>query len=233
MMAIDQTNVGEAAQLGIQAQGILQSVETTAAGLVGLSAIVTDHALFLSKAILEKEIIEIKADDWIIDGRRVYGIALSPKARERRRSQLHVLGKRLLLCDSLEVVADHLARMARITSVGADPYAQDDYFSVDIRELWNQGPGRAGSLLDPEDRQFIEKCLAPIRNFMRHNNSTIPPLKSIHYEGSPKGVQISVHLEWQQGSENQIRVSLSQAYKLFHALQAALAGAIKRLQQSS
>ena len=231
-MAIDQTNTAKAVQLGTQAQGILKTVETNVSGLVGLAAIVTNPALFLSKAVLEKEKIEISVEDLKPDGRLVYGIALSPEARDQRRSQLLALGKRHLLCDSLEVLADYLARMARIRSLGADPYAQDEHFSVDISDLWNPKPGYAGSLLDLEDRQFIKQCLAPIRNFMRHNNSIIPPLKSILYQGSPKGLKIRIRLKWRSNSDNRIPITLSQATKLFYALRAALDGALVRLQQS-
>ncbi len=89
---------------------------------------------------------------------------------------------------------------------------------VDIRELWNPKRGRAGSLLDDGDREFIEKCVAPLRKFIRHNNGKLAPKRSIIYSGKPKSKEFNFSLVWSTTSTNDISATLQVAHDVFVTL---------------
>lgn len=128
-----------------------------------------------------------------MDGFQCLGVALLEKDRKPRADELLGMAKRALMCESLEMAADFLARAVRIAKNGKDPHEDDDYFIVDIRELWNLKTGRAGSLIDPSDRIFLEKCAAPLRNIIRHHNGRLPPKKEIIYSGTLRDRKIEIN----------------------------------------
>ena len=132
-------------------KSIFSNIEWNLGALIGMASVVLSPKLVnISNAPLR-----ISADGLDVDGFQCLGVALLEKDRKPRADELLGMAKRTLMCESLEMAADFLARAVRIAENGKDPYEDDDYFSVDIRELWNSKKGRAGSLIDPSDRVFL------------------------------------------------------------------------------
>jgi hypothetical protein len=153
------------------AQAIYDNIEWNLGGLMGMAAIIKNpNLLNLTSAPLVLEV-----DGLSVDGFQCLGIALLAKDRQNRAEELLAMARRSLLCEALEVAADFLTRAAQVSASGMDPYERDNYSSVDIRDLWNSTTGKAGSLIKQVDREFFEKLVAPLRNFIRHNNGKLPP----------------------------------------------------------
>ena len=195
-------------------ESILNNIEWNLAGFVSAAFIIINPKLLDLQAVP----MRISVDGLDIDGFQCLGLALIEKDRQPRANELLAAAKRSLICESLEVSADFLARAARIASCERDPYARDDYFSVDMRELWNTKRGRAGSLLEEGDREFIEKCVAPLRNFIRHNNGKLPPRRSILYAGKPKSKEFNFSMVWSSDGTNDISATLHIAHDVFVTL---------------
>jgi hypothetical protein len=195
-------------------ESILGNIEWNLAGLVSAAMIIINPKLLHLQTVP----LRIILDGLDLDGFQCLGLALIEKDRQARANELLAAAKRSLICESLEVCADFLARAARIASGERDPYAHEDYFSVDIKELWNAKRGRAGSLLEESDREFIEKFVALLRNFIRHNNGKLPPRRSIVYAGKPKSKQFNFSLVWSSDGTNDISAPLNIAHDIFVTL---------------
>ncbi|RLB04002.1 MAG: hypothetical protein DRG83_05790 [Deltaproteobacteria bacterium] len=165
------------------AEGIYGNIEWNMAGLI-MSAVLVLNPRFLFLQSIPKV---IPVDGLNIDGFQVFGLTLAEHEREDRAKELIAAAKRALICESLEVGADLLVRCARILHSGKDPYEIDQNFTANISELWNARRGKAGHLIEAEDRAFVQKCAAPLRHWIRHNNGKILPKKTLYYDGSPRG----------------------------------------------
>jgi hypothetical protein len=176
-------------------KSIFSNIEWNLGALIGMASVVLSPKLVnISNAPLR-----ISADG--LDADELLGMA-----------------KRTLMCESLEIAADFLARAVRIAENGKDPYEDDDYFSVDIRELWNPKKGRASSLIDPSDRVFLEKCAAPLRNIIRHNNGRLLPKKEIIYSGTLRDKKIEINYKWEEGKDNSLKMPLNIAHDIFYLI---------------
>lgn len=193
------------------AHAIYNNIEWNLGGLIGIASITLNPKLInISVAPMK-----ITVEGLDLDGFQCLGVALIEKDRKPRVDELLAMGKRVLVCESLEMAADFLVRASRIITSGSDPYEIDNFFNVDIKELWNFNQGKAGSLIEKEDGNFFEKCVAPLRNFIRHNNGQLPPKKSIVYEGFLRTKKIDLRLIWKEGEDNNIKLPLSTAYDIF------------------
>jgi len=195
-------------------KSIFSNIEWNLGALIGMASVVLSPKLVnISNAPLR-----ISADGLDVDGFQCLGVALLEKDRKPRADELLGMAKRALMCESLEMAADFLARAVRIAENGKDPYEDDDYFSVDIRELWNPKKGRAGSLIDPSDRVFLEKCAAPLRNIIRHNNGRLSPKKEIIYSGTLRDKKIEINYKWKEGKDNSLKMPLNIAHDIFYLI---------------
>jgi hypothetical protein len=195
-------------------KSIFSNIEWNLGALIGMASVVLSPKLVnISNAPLR-----ISADGLDVDGFQCLGVALLEKDRKPRADELLGMAKRTLMCESLEIAADFLARAVRIAENGKDPYEDDDYFSVDIRELWNPKKGRASSLIDPSDRVFLEKCAAPLRNIIRHNNGRLLPKKEIIYSGTLRDKKIEINYKWEEGKDNSLKMPLNIAHDIFYLI---------------
>ena len=203
---------------------IYNNIEWNFGGLIGMAVIILNPKLLHISNIP----MRIEVDGLSVDGFQCLGIALPEKDRKGRANELFAMARRSLICEALEVGADFLVRAVRIASSGTDPYELDNYFSVNIRELWIPRDGRAGSIIDADDRAFFEKCVAPLRHFIRHNNGRLPPRKSIVYSGQPRSKRISISFQWQKDGENEIKVPLTVAHDIFVTIRAIVEDGLQR-----
>lgn len=202
------------ARLLQDAQSVYANIEWNLGCLVGLGAIILRPQLLN----LQTAPLRIEIDGLTLDGFQCLGIALLDKDRKPRSDEVLGAARRALICEGVELAADFLVRASRVASAGADPYEAEDYFSVDLRELWNPSTGKAGSLIESEDRSFLETCVVPLRNCIRHNNGRLLPKKSIHYQGNLRGRHVDIDFKWQKDSENALVLPLSSAHGIFTAV---------------
>jgi hypothetical protein len=198
-------------QLKQDAHAIYSNIEWNLGCGVGLGAVILNPKLLNLQAVP----LRIDVDGLSLDGFQCLGIALLEKDRQARANEVLGAVRRALICEGVELAADFLVRAARVMTQGADPYDAEEYFSVDLRELWNPGSGRAGSLITADDRTFLEHCAVPLRNCIRHNNGRLLPKKSIRYHGNPRGKAIGIDFTWRKESDNAIALQLSVAYDIF------------------
>jgi len=192
-------------------RAIFNNIEWNLGAMVGIASIVINPKLInLNNAPLR---IDVEGLD--VDGFQCLGVALLEKDRMPRLNEIIAMAKRFLVCESLELAADFLVRASRIMYQGVDPYEKDQYFTVDIRELWNSNRGKAGSLINQPERYFLENIVAPLRNFIRHNNGKMPPKKTIEYAGEHYGRPLSIDLKWKEGEDNNIKLQLKTAHDIF------------------
>jgi hypothetical protein len=153
--SVTDTDRSQLLRLRSDFESILNNIEWNLAAFVSAAAIIINPKLL----DLHNLPMRISSEGLDIDGFQAVGLALLEKDRKSRANELLAAAKRSLICESLEICADYLARGARIASGEGDPYVRDDYFSVDIRELWSGKPGRSGILLEEREREFIQKAL--------------------------------------------------------------------------
>ena len=195
-------------------KALFSHIELNFGGLVGIAVITSTPKLIdLAQAPLR---LNIEGLD--LDALQCLGVASLQKDRQPRANELIAMAKRLLVCSSIEFCADFLCRASKISVSGKDPYEEDNNFSTDIKDLWNSKIGKAGSLIDVRDREFFEKCVAPLRNCIRHNNGRLFPEKSVVYAGHPHNKPINVSFEWKQNEKNEIILQLSAAYEIFTSI---------------
>ena len=72
--------------------------------------------------------------------------------------------------------------------------------------------------MEEGDREFIEKCAAPLRNFIRHNNGKLAPRRSIVYSGKPQSKEFNFNLLWSSDGINDISATLHIAHDVFVTL---------------
>ncbi len=207
-------NAEKIIRLSSDGKSIFSNIEWNLGALIGMASVVLSPKLInISNAPLR-----ISADGLDVDGFQCLGVALLEKDRKPRADELLGMAKRALVCESLEMAADFLARAARIAKNGVDPYEDDDYFSVDIRELWNPKEGRAGFLIDQSDRVFLENCAVPLRNIIRHNNGRLPPKKEIKYSGTLRSKKIEISYKWEEGKDNSLKMPLNISHDIFYII---------------
>ena len=204
--------------------GIYNNLAWNFGGLVSAAALVIHpKVLYLQNIPAVIEVDGIK-----IDGFQCLGLTLLGVERKTRSNELISAAKRSLLCDSIEIGADSLIRASSLVEKNVDPYELDEFFSVDIKELWNSKKGKAGYLLSKADRIFFEKCATKLRNVIRHNNAVIPSKKEIVYEGKPREKHINVSFIWTEGGDNNIKLSLSGAFNIFDTTSKAISAGLKK-----
>jgi len=209
-------------------KSIFENIRWNMGGVVGIISLIKKPQMFNLSNIP----LRIKIEELDIDLFQCLGISLLQKDRQPRIQELLASTKRSLICESLEITADNLVRTSKIISTGIDPYNHEDYFNADIRDLWNTTKGRAGALISKEQRLFIEKCIAPLRNYIRHNNGVVPPNKSITYNGKPANTQFAINYEWKKNEDNNIKMPLNTAYYLFESIKIiCLSGIEKAMNQ--
>jgi len=199
-------------------RAIFNNIQWNLGATVGIASIIINPKLInLNNAPLR---IDVEGLD--IDGFQCLGVALLEKDRMPRLNEIIAMAKRSLVCESLELAADFLVRASRIMHQGIDPYENDQYFSVDIRELWNSNKGKAGALITHTERQFFENLVAPLRNLIRHNNGKLLPKKAIQYSGQHYGKPLAVNQEWKEGADNNIKLQLKTAHDIFTIVMATV-----------
>ncbi|HED05588.1 MAG TPA: hypothetical protein ENI61_02755 [Ignavibacteria bacterium] len=203
---------------------ILENIKWNMGGLIGIISLISNPQMYFLPSIP----LRINIEDLNIDSYQCLGISLLEKDRKHRIDELLASAKRSLICESLEISADSLVRVSRIMITGNDPYQNDDYFNTDIRELWNPKNGKAGALLNKEHRHFFEKCIAPLRNYIRHHNGIMPPNKFIKYEGNPAGKDFTINYEWRKDKDNNIKIKLDVAFYLFESISNICIGGINK-----
>ncbi len=190
---------------------IYRGIEGLVRTLIGAGTLIRNSQMLRPEQITK----EFKLDGFVIDGPWSLGLAMSSEEVEHYSQSLVALANRELICDTLQITADVLARAARILLSGKDPYALDTYFSGNIAELWADKTGRAGSLLQPEERRFFKDCATPLRHCVRHNNAVIRPRMKISYSGNPSKWAINVWFQWHKGQPNRLRIPISESFKIF------------------
>jgi len=204
------------------------NIEWNLGATVGIASIVLNPRLIN----LDNAPLRINVDGLDVDGFQCLGVALLEKDRMPRVNEIIAMAKRSLVCESLELAADFLVRASRIIYQGGDPYEKDQYFSVDIRELWNSNSGKAGEFIDHSERQFLENLAAPLRNLIRHNNSKLLPKKSLNYSGQHYGRTLSIKQEWNEGEDNNIKLSLKDTHDIFTIVKATVEDGLEKAKQS-
>jgi hypothetical protein len=192
-------------------QSIFNNIEWNLGGLVGIASLVLNPKL----VNITQAPLLINADDLEVDGLQCLGVALLEKDRQARSSELIAMAKRTLVCESLEMTADFLVRSTRILNSGQDPYDKNENFNVNIKELWNSKEGKAGSLITSAEMQFFEKCSAPLRNIIRHNNGRLSPNRKIIYKKTIENKSININSKWEKGTDNRLILQLDKAYDIF------------------
>lgn len=210
--------------LETDASAVYGNIQWNLGGVVGIAAIILNPSLLFISNIPSM----ISVSGLTLNGNQCLGTALAQQERRDRATELVNAAKRSLICEALELAADFLVRASRISSSGTDPYEDDDYFSSDIKELWNSKANRAGWLIEAADRDFFEMCAAPLRNCIRHNNGRLTPQKSIVYSGQPRGRSIKLSLQWRKDGENHIELTLSEAHDIFTAIRAIVDTGLQR-----
>ena len=177
-------------------QGIFGNIELNAEALIGMAVIYqmpnslnSNSPKFPQKMMMEGSVFDV---------RQCLGLSLTQDQKDYRIGEIFALARRSLLCEALENSADILARVASVLERNIDPYEQNEYASINIRDLWSSKSGKSGSLIKRTDREFFEKCAAPLRNIIRHNNGRLPPNKEIVYSGSHRGKHINIRFEQEQ-----------------------------------
>lgn len=195
-------------------KSIFQNIQWNMGGLAGIAALIAKPQMYFTPNIP----LRIDIDGLNIDLYQCLGISLLEKDRSPRIDELLASAKRSLICESLEITADALVRTSRIILTGKDPYRNENYFNAEIKELWNSSKGKAGGLITKNQGQFFDKCIAPLRNFIRHHNGLIPPNKEIIYSGTPLERNFDISYVWKNNQDNNIKITLEIAFYLFESI---------------
>ncbi len=201
----------------------LNNIEWTLGNLVGQAAIILKPETLNLQNV--PKVISI--DNLEIDGYQCLGISLLNKDRLARSNEIINSAKRSLICESLELTAEHLSRVARIKKNQVDPLDKEDFFSANIKELWNSKEGNSGCLLENDERLFFEKCASPLRHWIRHGNGKIPNKKEISYTNNIMGKNININQKWVSGKDNDLVASLRLAHDVFSVIRDISTNAIK------
>jgi hypothetical protein len=170
--------------------------------------------------------VEAYVDDLRMPTVDLFGLVLSPKDRQIIVDELLAACRRLLIADSADQLIESVCRAWGVhsDSSGTDPYEKSDEISFTGTKLY-AGKG-AASLLEKEEKFFIEKVAWPIRNAIRHNNAVIPPgKKPLVYSGTVAGTQVHINLE--RGKP--LKSSLQVCYRFFEIVRAIGNKAFDRL----
>jgi hypothetical protein len=213
-----------------EAREIYNTVAFCAPEFLGM-AFVLENPGVLAASIVPAE---LDAGGVVFSVSQCLGLGLPPDHRSLHRRNMVAAAKRILHCDSLELTVSFLVRAARILRSGKDPVESNDYFDPGMRELWNAQKGRAGALLAPDERLFFQKCAAPLRNLLRHNNAILPPHKRILYDGKPFGREISLRLEWREGGSNKVDLDFRSVLLIFETIRdSGMAGLQRALREAN
>jgi len=120
-------------------RSILGNLEWNLGGIVGLATIVIEPKIINLQNV--PRVISINGLE--LDGFQCYGLTLRNIERKDRSNEIIATAKRSLICESLEIIAENMARVARVVNGGDDPLITNDYFNADIRELWNGNNGKS------------------------------------------------------------------------------------------
>jgi hypothetical protein len=99
-----------------------------------------------------------------------------------------------------------------------DPYLGTTRFGVNFSDLSSKKPGKSGSLISSEQRNFMCSCAVELRCLIRHNNARLLPHKSIIYKGIPARLPIEINQPWLQGSSNELKISLKTSHEIFSSI---------------
>ena len=64
----------------------------------------------------------------------------------------------------------------------------------------------------------LEKCAAPLRNIIRHNNGRLPPKKEIIYSGTLRDKKIEINYKREEGKDNSLKMPLNIAHDIFYLI---------------
>lgn len=201
-------------QLQSDALAMLENIEWNLAALLG-AAMVIERPALINGPVVPSEVL---VDELSMSGSQILGLTLEGHERKNRIDEVLALGKRCLICDSTELAADVLYRAARISEGHGDPYLGDSDFSVAFQHLNIKNPGKSGSLISPEQRNFMRDCAVELRGLIRHNNARLLPKKNVVYSGTPASIPIVVNQKWVQGSGNELSINLKVGYDIFKSV---------------
>ena len=209
--------------LGAYQKAIFTHLEANFGALAGVAVITaTPKLIDLAQAPLRMTIEGLE-----LDGLQCLGVAVLQKDRQARASDALTMAKRILVCQALEFATDFLCRASKIAVSGTDPFDEDPLFHADVKDLWNDKFGKAGSLIEGGEREFFEHCGAPLRSCIRYYNGRLYPGKDIKYAGHIRNRSINVNFEWKQKEQNEIALPLSVAYDIFVSIRDITAAGIE------
>ena len=191
MVFSENEKLDQLAKLYGEATAVLHNLERAVASVVGM--IYVSH--YRNRIGFDEIHDNFELDGLTLKTRQILGLDISSEQElEAHHNNLAALARRVLVCESFEFCVDYLGRVARITATGKDPYAEGAY-SIRLAEISNPKKGKAGSLIGSDERRFFATLVMPIRNYVRHNNSVIPPNKPIVYQGQIRGTAFHIREE--------------------------------------
>lgn len=214
-------------KLRADAQGIYGNIEWNLAGLIA-AAILIQHPEMLFLPNIPRQ---VTVNGLALDGFQLMGLTLRHAERAVRSNELIAAAKRSLICEAFEVGTEMLVRAIHILHSGHDPYELEDGFSANFSDTWSSRKERAGSLLEDQERKFFRECVAPLRNWIRHNNGKIPPNEQLSYSGTPRKKRIDICLQWEKDADNNIKLGLNVAWDIFETVRDIVLEALKRAEE--
>ena len=178
--------------------------------LVGISLIIEKPEII---AIPSDFPNKINVEHLTFNINEIIGLNIPNDNRPNQKEILLTMAKRSLFCESLEFATNILSRSSKILHTGEDPYETIDHFQPNFKDLNSGKKGKAGCLLDPNEREFFDKCLGPLRHITRHSNAEISQKKKISYSGNICGTQVNLSLDREECKY--ISVTLKDAYEIF------------------
>ena len=131
-------------------RSIYNNIQWNLGGLIGIAALIGNPNMLCLQQVPRR----IEVDGLNVDGFQCVSLSLLDRERSARADEILAAAKRALVCEALEITADALVRAGHILQSCSDPYEKDEFFSVNIKDLWNPNPPKAGSFLEPADRIF-------------------------------------------------------------------------------
>lgn len=187
---------------------IMSIIESSMYNYIGLGYLLENPAIINQEAL--EDMIRVNEIDYFsIPTHQALGLnLLTKKDRSIRATEFKSAAKRALIADTAEIVVDSIYKMHAIYKNGDDPYFGNQAFSVKFDYLYT-GKHSPAQHLKKDEREFIQFCLEPLRNFIRHNNAIIIPTKKIEFNRRIFEIDLNINLV------NKIELTFLQCYNIF------------------
>lgn len=201
-------------KLHSDANAIFENIEWNFGALVMAGAIINKPSIINVHELPHQIVI----DGIVLKSASLFGLNFPSNERRARVGEILALAQRSLICEATEMAADLLHRAAVISSGKPDPYKLNTSLSIKLRDFSVTRRGKAGSLLNKAQRDFMSECAVPLRGFIRHNNAKIPSNRGIDYCGSPCGIDICVQHRESDGGASSIKINLDQSHAIYTSI---------------